>query len=238
MQENNNISEELKAISPLLGSIKRNCPYAEPAGYFDSLVDDILANIKLSTLANNSNIYSLPDGYFENFADSVFQRIKLEETKVSDVHKELYEVAPLLNNISKRNIYSLPENYFDGFSIEMQILQEPAKVISLAAKFKKALHYAVAASVLFVIASTSFLYVHQHSKNINKSLSIEQRLATLNDDDIINYLKYDHQADDISPASNAQDTQLQNLLMNASDEEIERYLDEDNSNNEKNVKGI
>lgn len=238
MQENINILQELKAISSLLGSIEKNCPYVEPAGYFDSLADDIFANVKLITLDNNSNIYSLPNGYFENFAESVLQKIRLDEKKVSDVCNELEEIAPLLNTISKRKIYSLPENYFDGFSVGMQILQEPAKVISLATKFRKALHYAVAASVLFVIASTSFLYVHQHTKNINKSLSIEQRLATLNDDDIINYLKYDHQADEISPTSNAQDTQLQNLLMNASDEEIERYLDEDNINNEKNVKGI
>ena len=208
-------------------------PIQGSGGYFNSLPEIILGTVKLTTLTDSSSVYSLPSGYFENFANNILQKIKSQEKKQNDVEAELEEVAPALNKIQKKNIYSLPENYFENLAKDIDLFKGKANVVSLTAEFKRALHYAVAASVLFVIASTSFLYVHQHTKNLNKPLSIEQRLATLNDDDIINYLKYDHQGDDISPASNSQDTQLQNLLMDASDEEIERYLDESNGSNEK-----
>ena len=77
-------------------------------------------------------------------------------------------------------------------------------------------------------------------KNVDRSLTIGQRLATLDDKEIINYLQND--IDDFDPntaSSTEEDPDINHLLINASDEEIENYLDASSSDNvEEPVKGI
>ena len=81
MQEQEYIKQELKEISPLLSSLAKQCPYKDPAGYFNSLPEIILGTVKLTTLTDSSSVYSLPSGYFENFANNILQKIKSQEKK-------------------------------------------------------------------------------------------------------------------------------------------------------------
>ena len=77
-------------------------------------------------------------------------------------------------------------------------------------------------------------------KNVDRSLTIGQRLATLDDKEIINYLQNDIDDFDVNSASSTEeDPNINHLLINASDEEIENYLDASSSDNvEEPVKGI
>lgn len=241
MQENKTILQEISGIAPSLAHLRNLNPYAVPDGYFDSLSDEVLTAITLFTLSAGKSAYTVPDGYFDGLADTILTTIKAHESEESEVNRELNHFAPLLTTISKANVYSLPDDYFVTFSSNLSELQEekaaPAEVVSITSNIRKLLHYAVAASVMLVITGTSYLYLKHNIKN-NNAPSIEQRLATLNEDDILSYLKYDHQADDILPASNLQDNTIQTLLMDTPDEEIQNYLIDDNETDEKNVNGI
>ena len=117
--------------------------------------------------------------------------------------------------------------------------QVTAKVVSLKRNIRKWVTYAAAACILLIVSSTSYFYVQTHSGKIESGPSIEQRLASLNERDIINYLKDDQETTgDIIPASNEQEIEIQHLLQNTSDQEILNYLDDSNTLNEKNIKGI
>lgn len=242
MQENKTILQEISGIAPSLAYLRNLNPYAVPDGYFDSLSDEVLTAITLSALSAGNPAYTVPDGYFDDLAATILTTIKAHESGESEVNRELTHIAPLLTTISRANVYGLPDDYFIKFSSNLSGVKEdktvPAEAISITTNIRKLLHYAVAASVMFVITGTSYIYLKHNIKNNNEP-SIEQRLATLNEDDILNYLKYDHQADDnILPASNPQDNTIQNLLMDTPDEEIQNYLIDDNETDEKNVNGI
>src|SRR2546421_668599 len=117
----------------------------------------------------NYNLYSVPFGYFDSLPDSILCLIKLTEIRLLDP-------------------YSVPNNYFEKLSIPA-IEKSASKVISFGNNISKWVTHAAAASVLFIVAATTYLYVTVHNRNSEKSLTIEQKLARLNDQEIINYLK-------------------------------------------------
>ncbi|HEY6979288.1 MAG TPA: hypothetical protein VH396_23490 [Chitinophagaceae bacterium] len=235
MENKSNNIKELKDIAPAVANLSNHNLYSVPPGYFDSLADSLLHFIKLNNI-RESNPYSVPERYFDTFADSVIHRIKSGSS--DEVFHELSEIAPLLTTVNKENVFSVPHNYFEKLSIP--VAGKPAaKVISIGSNIRKWVTYAAAASVIFIVAATSYLYVTVHNRNA-EPLTIEQRLARLKDQEIINYLKENDEviSGDIIPTSVEQDTEIQDMLQNATDEEIQKYLDEYSGPTEKTVKGI
>src|SRR6266536_2973786 len=169
----------------------------------------------------NYNPYFVPLNYFDSLADSILSLVKLTEIR------------------SAPNPYSVPDDYFEKLSIP-PIERTPAKVITIGNTIRKWVTYAAAAAVLFIVATMSYLYVSTHNPDVEKNLTSEQRLAKLNDQQIINYLKENEDiiSGDVIPASVEQDSEIQNLLQKMSDEEIQNYLDDYSDPAEKPVKGI
>lgn len=54
------------------------------------------------------NLYKVPEGYFEGLADRIMVRINSED----DANKEIAELSPLLNSLSRQMPYSVPDGYF------------------------------------------------------------------------------------------------------------------------------
>ena len=231
---------ELQGISPVVASIGKQTLYSVPQDYFESLAESVMLHVQLSQLRNTSAAtpFSVPEGYFENFANSVLTNIQSYYNE-NEVYEELSTIAPLLNTINKDNIFSVPGNYFEKLSIPFKPERKEGKLISLSNNLRKWVTYAAAASVLFIIAATSYLYVTIHSRNIEKHLSIEQKIAELNEQEILNYLQDNDgiTSGNFIPAS-TEDPQIQRMLQRVSDEEIENYLDNYGDGNEKQVKGI
>jgi hypothetical protein len=227
--------EELKDIAPTIVNLRNQNLYSVPLGYFDSLADSIVNYIKLIEI-RGIHPYFVPENYFDNLADSIIHKIKLSSSH--EIYEELSEIAPLLTTVNKENVFSVPDNYFEKLTIPATA-RPIAKVISIGNNLRKWVTYAAAASVLFIVATTSYLYVTIHNHN-GETLTIEQRLAGLQDQEIINYLKENDEiiSGDIIPASVEEDTEIQNMLQNATDEEIQKYLDEYSDPTEKRVKGI
>jgi hypothetical protein len=239
-----NISNELRQIAPAVANIGNNNPYTVPMGYFDSLAADIIKNIKPETVVVSTNPYTAPTGYFDGLASSILSKIKANElSRNKEIMLELEKIAPLLNTINSKNILSVPDGYFETLSIHIpKEIKEP-KVVPFGSGKSKWISYAAAASIIFILSASSYLYINQHMKSVDKSLTIEQRLATLDDDEIFNYLQNDLGDPDPDNATLIEeDPKINNLLINISDEEFERfYLDEENLDSdtgEEIIKGI
>jgi len=106
MEASTNIHDELTALSPTLAAVNKVNPFTVPAGYFDTLSDDILAAI-----FREGHQQAVPDGYFDSLAGNILNRVKAEET--NDASKELRALSPLLYSIqSADNLFSVPQGYF------------------------------------------------------------------------------------------------------------------------------
>ena len=131
MNGKNDISDELKALSILVDGISRQHPYTVPAGYFDTLAQQVLSRI-----ASKSLTFTVPDGYFDNFASRVLDRIKAGKgTEVSEVflgevflgesvQEELVRLSATVSRISRETPYELPEGYFDELSPVLTLLKD------------------------------------------------------------------------------------------------------------------
>jgi hypothetical protein len=151
MNGKNDISDELKALSILVDGISRQHPYTVPAGYFDTLAQQVLSRI-----ASKSLTFTVPDGYFDNFASRVLDRIKAgKATEVfsgtpeigaipeiaatseiaatfeipnvffgESVQEELARLSATVSRISRETPYLLPEGYFDELSPVLTLLKD------------------------------------------------------------------------------------------------------------------
>jgi hypothetical protein len=133
MQAKNDISEELKAISVLVDGISRQVPYEVPAGYFDNLSQRVLSRISAKSLT-----FSVPDGYFDSFASRVLDRIKAGQSANQapgaisavmpgeGVEEELARLSAVVSGISRRTPYQLPEGYFEEISPVLTLIRGKA----------------------------------------------------------------------------------------------------------------
>jgi hypothetical protein len=100
--------------------------------------------------------FEAPEGYFLTFSGRLLQRINSQNT----VQEEL---SPLLTALQKENPFTLPPNYLSEFKVH--VATEEAKVVPLF-RLKTVLKYAVAASIIGIIAT----FVTLFSKNEEQSM--------------------------------------------------------------------
>ncbi len=241
MKQINEIEVELEEFFPALLPINRKNCYLVPVQYFDNLPEVILTRLRERDdiqIPVSRQAYEVPENYFENLAGNVLKKIKLQKAvSVSEVESELVEVAPFLNQISRKNVYEVPEGYFEQLKTETPAQQKPGKIVSGFGWKKNWNHYLVAASIMFVVALGTYLYTGLQPAVVQRNFNIEQSLQTVNDQEIISYLQENR---DITPDIKATDPNFdfQSLIKNVSDEEIRNYLNDDGEGGEKNIKGI
>src|SRR5580700_7926559 len=112
MEERNEISVELSALSALVGGISRQTPYGVPVGYFGDLPAKVMSRI-----ASQSTTFQVPDGYFDGFATQVLARIK-----AGSMGEE--ELPPVFSRISRVIPYQVPEGYFEELSPVLAVLRD------------------------------------------------------------------------------------------------------------------
>lgn len=198
MEKNNEILNELKEISSLLAEIPRVNIQSVPEDYFNNLEERLCINSLLHQ--NDTRNYfkqekpGVPAGYFENLSDSILLKIK------DGTSDELEERFSLLDDLKNKNVFTVPTGYFNELSeqiIAKTRLKEPAKVISIGGyKWWK---YAAAAMIAGIILISGFFMFNSGNKQVSQYLAaskqyqtsaqIEHGIASLMDDDIINYLE-------------------------------------------------
>jgi len=141
MDERNEISVELRALSELVSGIGRQTPYQVPVGYFEQLPSNVMSRIApgLTIFPAAGTIFpaaaptfQVPDGYFDRFATSVLDRIKQGASipMGESVDAELSRLSPVISGISRITPYGLPEGYFDELSPVLALLRDtPAYMV-------------------------------------------------------------------------------------------------------------
>jgi hypothetical protein len=120
MDERNEISVELRALSELVSGISRQTPYEVPVGYFQQLPP-----VVMSRVAGKNTTFRAPEGYFDGFAAQVLARIK---TGGESVGEELARLSATVSGISREMPYRLPEGYFD----ELSYFEELSPLLTVA----------------------------------------------------------------------------------------------------------
>ena len=244
----NHIQEELRQIAPSIANMDRVYPYVVPPGYFEQLAERALDHAMEGEILRQTKVlaagpaHEVPAGYFDNLAGLIMEKIQQQNNSRGEFYDELQEVAPLLNKISKENIYHVPPQYFENvLPAKVPAPPQQAKVVAMGAagNVKRWISYAAAAAVMLFISTTSFLYVNHRMKHAAHALTVEQRLATLKDEEILRYLKNDVGEGDFNATNFSEENpDINHLLIHASDAEIERYLDADQENSDENTSGI
>ncbi len=222
-----------------LANIRRINTYTAPADYFDGLAEDIMAKVHLP-LVTDMPLSAPPSNYFDGLADAVLARVKNASAQ-SEVQKELEDIEPLLNLVSKRNVYQVPEGYFDSFTMTIPVVKKSAAVVKMN-RTKTWFSYAVAAVVAGAIALGVILFANQEGSPIQKNYT--QALAKVSDEDLSDYLDNTAQDIDVLPAAQEENGVIDGeslfklMLNNVSDNELENYLNENDDSDEKNIKGI
>lgn len=118
MQNNIDILNELKELSPVVAGIEKVNVFTVPFGYFDVLSDDILASLNeqfpgsirsISTEKTND----VPAGYFDSLADNILNKIKMQ-AKEESAADELRALSPMLYSVQGENVFEVPYNYFNN----------------------------------------------------------------------------------------------------------------------------
>ena len=158
MQKASEISVELLSISPLLAEAVKINPYRVPAWYFDTLAEEIKAEILIPVTLPNS-AFSVPGGYFEGLAGQIMDKVS-KESNVTETDEELAAIAPVLLSIGKRNVYSVPDGYFEkdlAVSVNRLSEKKPARVVTFQ-HYKRFIQYVAAAMVAGVLVTGAFMY--------------------------------------------------------------------------------
>ena len=216
-------------------------PYTIPEGYFDNLPFRVLLHTKgelvsgISFSEKNVPLYSVPDGYFNSLAEDILKKAKTAGK--NEVREELESISPLVNSISRENVFSLPYSYFETLNpvVKAAGSYETGKVVKMGSGYRNLIRYAAAACAAAIIFTGAYLFFSAPADNgggmagINKTenVDVDKSIAALSDDEISNYLvrEVNNSIFDNSGMENY-DPDIDNLLESASDEELQRYLDE------------
>ena len=118
---NDNIQDELQALSPILAGIKDINVFTTPAGYFNqlsvSVIDAISSSRYIDTNTTDNSSVSVPKGYFENLAKNVIQKIKNQQPEIAT--ETGVGMSGLLDNLSKENVFEIPVNYFNSLGVDI-----------------------------------------------------------------------------------------------------------------------
>lgn len=207
--ESTEIINELQFISPFLAEMEKVNVFALPDGYFSDLEQRILTTIFIHQ-DEKINTQKVPEGYFDSLTDKIFAKLKAE--KEENALEEIRSISPALFYLKEEKTFHIPENYFDHLSesIFNKIHPRETNVLSLTSD-KKWWKYAAAAVVTGAIVILSLPMFNQNSvlkdtkgvivttaKNqsyVQQSAQyktpekLNQGIASLSDDEIVNYLE-------------------------------------------------
>jgi hypothetical protein len=212
----------------LLTGFPRQLPYQVPDGYFTNLPATILQKVAVKTQQ------TIPDHYFESFPEQMLAKVRQLETR-----KELDEVAPLLNTISRKPVQHLPQRYFENLQPANQQRSTnttSAPVVPIK-KQVEWLRYAAAACLLFLLSFGAYFLYNGRNESVPSVANqptvntINAQLASLDATTIENYLNQNKvpataislSAEDLNKLNSLE---LDELLKDFTDQQLTKYIEE------------
>lgn len=233
MRADNDILKELKEISLLMAAYSNNNSFAIPEGYFESLSDLVLVNVKEELSLNiGSEVFKIPGGYFDNLSALILEKVKIAD----DTEEELNVLSPLLFSIQHINVFNVPKDYFNNIQgIVLKSLHKPQAQVVRTPAFRLIFKYAAAAVITAIISLSVYKYIENPFLTISvhytaltpfiekgKSMNEQQfneELKVLSNEDISAYLEKNGIEEDISSI-------LHNLKEDALPNKDDYFLDE------------
>jgi len=180
MTNRNTILNELAELGSVLANHDPQNIHAVPAGYFESLADQILNRIKaleandakeelsyLSPFLGNVSKempYKIPAGFFQDLSDGVLKKISAHEDHQTS-EKEIETLSPLLSSLKNKNPYSTPAGYFE--KLETRVEKKETKIISITRS--RLYRVAVAAVIIGIVAISGLAIFRSKQVDPNKN---------------------------------------------------------------------
>ncbi|KHJ38500.1 hypothetical protein PBAC_12950 [Pedobacter glucosidilyticus] len=148
--------------------LKRN-PFAVDENYFNQLQEGILAQIKLPQTSETG--FTMPDYYQENLTQKLLSEVKLAALKQES-----------------SDLFTVPSYYFEALDekIISKTTSKKARIFTLSI-----VRYAPAAVLLLALSFGIYL-------NYQNTQTVDHKLSTIPDEEIVNYLKFHSDANDVN----------------------------------------
>lgn len=218
MKRSVDILNELNEVSKVVAEVSAQNPYSIPEGYFETLPGVIMAKViaggdneqTFLSVAGKESPMEVPTGYFDNLSDSILAKIKTQEAV-----NEIRELSPLLASVQSINVFTVPGGYFETLDQQLIAGIVPAKAPVVSLFSRKWTRYAAAAAVLSMIAfGTWFLLNKQTTRmdsvvaqglKIKSEQQFNEELATVDQSEILSYLKMTGEVKDAETISSLVD---------------------------------
>jgi hypothetical protein len=190
-----------------------------PEGYFDNLAGNILARIKslevedgvseetsaISAVVGkigNKNLFQAPVGYFENLTANILELVN-DTVAGESVMEETASISAVVAGLGNKNVFSVPVGFFEQLNIRPGIEdKKPAKLVTMTPR-SNVFRYAAAAVVTGIVAISAFFILDNQNKvgsaegltamaeakQILKTNSFDEKLASVSDEAIVNFLE-------------------------------------------------
>ena len=197
MENNVDILNELKELSPIIAGIEKKNLFTVPAGYFENLSEGILAGIAIEE--NVSNIFSsgsvdndVPHGYFDTLADTILDKIKAK--KIISASEELSALSPMLYSIQNENVFEVPKDYFNRVAetTVSRVKLQQTKVVVMNRRSTMVIKYAIAAALTGVMALGVFKFTNSNTNGIDPVVALGDKIAREN--------RFDEELDKVTDA--------------------------------------
>lgn len=197
MENNVDILNELKELSPIIAGIEKKNLFTVPAGYFENLSEGILAGIAIEE--NVSNIFSsgsvdsdIPHGYFDTLADTILDKIKAQKTVSAS--EELSALSPMLYSIQNENVFEVPKDYFNRVAetTVSRVKLQQTKVVVMNRRSTMVIKYAIAAALTGVMALGVFKFTNSNTNGIDPVVALGDKIAREN--------RFDEELDKVTDA--------------------------------------
>lgn len=205
MQNENEILNELKDISPVLAAQPKLNVFTLPAFYFENLPELLLNAVREERIPEflqgipKQNTGKVPEGYFEGLAGQILDRVRSEQAETAA--DEIRVLSPVLESLRGKRVFEVPAGYFEQFKAAMPagVQTGKAMVVVMKGRMNSFLRYAVAA-VFTGLMALGVTKLTQSGKTrldatvlnglqINREHSFDQEFEKVADDDIIKYLQ-------------------------------------------------
>lgn len=135
MEQNADISKELRELSDLVSDLGKK------------------------------NVYRVPEGYFETLPGQILEKVYKNAGPGYNADEEIMAISPLLAGLKNKQAFSVPDGYFEQLAgaVSAEVTNKPAPLFNIGPVNKKWIRYAAAAIITGTIGISAFLFTNRHS---------------------------------------------------------------------------
>lgn len=248
MKQNDNILVELKELNSRLALVSHENCYEVPAGYFESLVGQVLSRVRaLETSDADEELiqlspflgslpkqipYTIPTGYFESVIKSIQHAITYSNESAI---LETEHISPMLAGLKNNNPYNVPQGYFENLADDVAAKESRTEAKVVAITRNSWLRYAAAAVVAGFIIMAGLFFVDSGAKKESGETALARvtkdvkKLNEVQKDELIDFLDAGLDGNETARLDNDNKNKLkeiQQLLQDVPEEDLRDFREQ------------